>query len=62
MARKFRPSVTISVKFSTEMAKMLLDLARREYDGNVSACIREAVYYHLKSKGYAPKPTLRAPS
>lgn len=52
MVRKFRPSVTISTRFSAEMSKMLLDLANREQDGNVSGCIREAVYHYLKSKGY----------
>jgi len=54
MVRKFRPSVTVSTRFGAKTFEMLLDLAEKEHDGNVSACIRKAVYRLLKDKGYNP--------
>jgi len=54
MVRKFKPSVTVSTRFNAKMFEMIFELANREFDGNVSGCIREAVYNYLKSKGYKP--------
>jgi len=50
--RRPRPTVTLSVKVTFELADVYYRLVNKEYGGNVSAAMRDAIEDQIKKKGY----------
>ena len=42
--------MSVSVRFDADFFKEIYDLAKEEYDGNVSKCIRDGMRWFLREK------------